>query len=275
MTRRGRWRIWSVTLVQIAAVLTLLAPIVWLYVASFRTNLDIESGAIIPDSFSLDNFGHLFAQPIMLSALRNSVAVATCAAIVTTTFALLAAYSVTHFRFRGASSISGVLLVAQVIPTIVVIVPLVVIFRFAGLQDSLVGLMVAHLELALPVSFWLLRGYVRSVPRDIEDAATVDGCTRMSLLRYVIIPLAWPGIIAVGSFAFILSWGEYLVALSLITTENTKTLPLAMSTLFELHGLDIGMVSAAGVVISLPVALIFMVIQRQLVAGLTTGAVKG
>jgi ABC-type glycerol-3-phosphate transport system permease component len=272
-TRRLRW--WLLAPAQTGAVLLLLAPIVWLYVASFRTNLDIESGALIPATFTVDNFGRLFAQPIMLSALRNSFLVATSSALVTTTIALLAAFAVTHFRFRGASSISSILVLAQVLPTIILIVPLVVIFRIVGLQDSIVGLAVAHLELGLPVSFWLLRGFISAVPREIEEAATIDGSSRVGLLRHVILPLAWPGIIAVGSFAFILSWGEYLVALSLITSQDSKTLPLAMTTLFQLHGIDIGMVAAAGVLISLPVAVLFMFIQRQLVAGLAAGAVQG
>jgi ABC-type glycerol-3-phosphate transport system permease component len=132
-----------------------------------------------------------------------------------------------------------------------------------------------HLILALPIAFWLLRNFIDDLPREIEEAAAMDGCGQIGVLRHVVVPLLRPAIVAVGSFAFILSWGEYMVALSLLTSDEVKTLPLAMQTLFQLLGVDLGLIAAAGVLVSLPVAVLFLLVQRQLIAGLASGGVKG
>jgi ABC-type glycerol-3-phosphate transport system permease component len=275
MRRPSRVRTALVAILQLACVVTLLLPILWLYGASVRSELDIESGGFLPATFTLTHFADLVRQPVMLSAIPNSILVAGSSSLATTALALLAAYSVTSFRQRWSSSVSGLLFLAQILPTIVLVVPLVVLFSYVHLQDSILGLAVAYLIIGLPIAFWLLVTYLEQVPRDVTDAAAVDGCSRLGVLRLVILPLVMPGVVAVAAFAFILSWGEYLVALSLITSESSKTLPLAMQTLFQKHGVDFGLVAAAGVVISLPVAILFILIQRQLVAGLSAGAVKG
>lgn len=263
------------TALQLVVAAVLLMPILWLYVASIRPSLDTQTGGLIPASLTLDNFRHLFDQPVMLSALRNSFGVALFSAVVTTSMALAAAYSVSRFRYRGRRVVGTTVLVSQIVPTIVLIVPIVVLMRFLGLSNSLQGLALVHLILALPIAFWLLRNFIDDLPREIEEAAQMDGCGQVGVLRFVVVPLLRPAIVAVGSFAFILSWGEYMVALSLLTSEDVKTLPLAMQTLFQLHGVDLGLVAAAGVVVSLPVAVLFLLVQRQLIAGLASGGVKG
>jgi len=272
MTRR---RTFFVAALQLLVAAILLFPILWLYEASFRPTLDIQTGGLIPASLSLDNYAHLLAQPLMLTALRNSFVIAAFSATVTTAMALAAAYSVSRFRFRGRWTVTGTVLITQVVPGIVVIVPIVVAMRFLGLADTLQGVAIVHLMLALPIAFWLLRNFIDDLPREIEEAALIDGCGQLALLRLVVLPLLRPAIVAVGSFAFILSWGEYLVALSLLTSQDVKTLPLAMQTLFQLHGVDLGLVAAAGVLVSLPVAVLFLLVQRQLIAGLASGGVKG
>jgi ABC-type glycerol-3-phosphate transport system permease component len=260
---------------QLLVAAVLLFPMLWLYEASFRSTFDIQSGGLVPASLSLDNYVNLFRQPVMIAGLRNSFAVAVFSAVVTTGVALAAAYAVSRFRFRGRRLVFGVVLITQVVPGIVVIVPIVVAMRLLGLADTLQGVAIVHLMLALPIAFWLLRNFIDELPREIEEAAFLDGCGQIGVLRHVVLPLLRPAIVAVGSFAFILSWGEYMVALSLLTSEDVKTLPLAMQTLFQLHGVDLGLVAAAGVVVSLPVAVLFLLVQRQLIAGLASGGVKG
>jgi ABC-type glycerol-3-phosphate transport system permease component len=259
---------------QIAAAVVFLAPIIWMYVASLRPNLDIRSGNPFPTRVSFDNFVHLFQLGIVPQAFLNSAIVALTSSVTVTAVSTLAAYGLSRFTFRGRGFAGGLLLAGQLVPGLVVLVPLVVAFRQLGLSDSLVGVTIAHLTLGIPIAVLLLRNYLADIPVALEEAAIVDGCSRVGALFRIVLPLLRPALAAVTAFSFILSWGEYVVALSLITTESKKTLPLAMQSLFQLYGVDLGVVMAFGVVISLPVAILFMFIQRSFVSNLGTGGVK-
>ncbi len=259
---------------QIVVAIVFLAPIIWMYVASLRPNLDIRSGNLLPASLSFDNYVHLFQLDIVPRAFLNSAIVAAISSVVVTVVSTLAAYALSRFAFRGRGFSGGLLLAGQLVPGLVVLVPLVVAFRQLGLGDSLVGVTIAHLTLGIPIAVLLLRNYLADIPVALEEAAIVDGCSRVGALFRIVLPLLRPALAAVTAFSFILSWGEYVVALSLITTDSNKTLPLAMQSLFQLFGVDLGMVMAFGVVISLPVAILFMAIQRSFVSNLGTGGVK-
>jgi ABC-type glycerol-3-phosphate transport system permease component len=259
---------------QILVAIVFLAPIIWMYVASLRPNLDIRSGNLLPASLSFDNYLHLFQLDIVPRAFINSAIVAAISSVVVTVVSTLAAYALSRFAFRGRGFSGGLLLAGQLVPGLVVLVPLVVAFRQLGLGDSLVGVTIAHLTLGIPIAVLLLRNYLADIPVALEEAAIVDGCSRVGALFRIVLPLLRPALAAVTAFSFILSWGEYVVALSLITTDSNKTLPLAMQSLFQLFGVDLGMVMAFGVVISLPVAILFMAIQRSFVSNLGTGGVK-
>jgi ABC-type glycerol-3-phosphate transport system permease component len=272
MSARGRTV--ALAVAQLAVLVIVLLPILWLYVAALRTNGDIRSGRLLPGGLTLANFGHLFSATGFPRAFVNSTLVALSVAMVTTLTAAMAAYSLARFSFRGRGAVGILLLGAQMVPTLVVLVPLIVVLREAHLANTLQGLALAHLTLGIPVATWLLRSYIEDLPRELEEAALVDGCSRWGALRHVVIPLLRPGIAAVAVFAFILSWGEYLIALALLTGEDTKTLPLAMQGLFELHDIDLGALMAFGVAISLPVALLFAAVQRHLVSGLTAGGIR-
>jgi ABC-type glycerol-3-phosphate transport system permease component len=274
LTVRRNRRTSLVATAQIAAAVVFLAPIIWMYVASLRPNLDIRSGDPFPSRVSLDNYVHLFQLGIVPQAFLNSAVVAAVSSVVVTVVSTLAAYGLSRFTFRGHSFSGGLLLAGQLVPGLVVLVPLVVAFRQFGLADSLVGVTIAHLTLGIPIAVLLLRNYLADIPVALEEAAIVDGCSRVGALFRIVLPLLRPALAAVTAFSFILSWGEYVVALSLITTDSNKTLPLAMQSLFQLYGVDLGVVMAFGVVISLPVAILFMFIQRSFVSNLGTGGVK-
>lgn len=259
---------------QLAAGAIFLSPIIWMYVAAFRPNLDIRSGELIPKHLSLANFQHLFELSFVPEAFLNSTIVAAVSSVVVTVVATLAAYGLSRFRFQGKALAGGMLLAGQLVPGLVVLVPLVVVFRQLGLADSLVGVTIAHLTLGIPIAVLLLTNYLGDIPVALEEAAIVDGCSRVGALFRIVLPLLRPALAAVTAFSFILSWGEYVVALSLITTEEKKTLPLAMQSLFQLYGVDLGEVMAFGVVISLPVAVLFMFIQKSFVSNLGMGGVK-
>ena len=271
--RRSR-RIALIASAQVVVAIVFLAPIIWMYVAFLRPNLDIRSGDLIPTHLSLDNFVHLFQLGIVPQAFLNSAVVAGISSVVVTVVATLAAYSLSRFSFRRRGLVGGFLLAGQLVPGLVVLVPLVVAFRQLGLGDSLVGVTIAHLTLGIPIAVLLLRNYLADIPVALEEAAIVDGCSRIGALFRIVLPLLRPALAAVTAFSFILSWGEYVVALSLVTTDSNKTLPLAMQSLFQLYGVDLGVVMAFGVIISLPVAILFMFIQRSFVSNLGTGGVK-
>jgi len=272
-TRRARQTIF-VAGAQTVAALVFLAPIVWMYVASLRPDLDIRSGNPVPTRVSLDNFVHLFELDIVPQAFLNSAITAAISSVIVTIVSTLSAYALSRFRFRGRGFTHGFLLAGQLVPGLVVLVPIIVAFRQLGLADSLVGLTIAHLTLGLPIAVLLLRNYLAEIPVALEEAAIVDGCSRIGALFRIVLPLLRPALVAVTAFSFILSWGEYVVALSLITTDDKKTLPLSMQYLFQLYGVDLGVVMAFGVVISLPVAVLFMFIQRSFVSNLGTGGIK-
>jgi ABC-type glycerol-3-phosphate transport system permease component len=274
LRRRHRSRVIWVATAQFAAVLVFLAPILWMYVASLRPSLDIQTGSLIPTQISLDNYEHLFQLGIVPRAFLNSALVAAVSSTVSTVVSILAAYALDRFRFRGRGVAGGLLLAGQLVPGLVILVPLVVALRQAGLGDSLIGLIIANITIGIPIAVLLLRNYIADIPPALEEAAIVDGCTRTQALRRIVLPLLRPAIAAVFAFSFILSWGEYVMALSLITSDQNKTLPLAMQSLFQLYGVDLGLVMAFGVVISLPVAVLFMFIQRSFVSNLSTGGVK-
>jgi len=272
--RRRTARTIAVATAQLLAVVLLLAPIIWMYLAAFGPNLDILNGGLLPKQWTLANFRSLLQLPGLGQAFLNSTIVATLSSLAVAIVAVLAAYGLTRFRFRGRVATVGVVLVAQLVPGLVILVPLVVAMRYLHLSDSLVGLAMVHLTGALPVGVLLFRNYLRDIPVSLDEAAMVDGCSRLGAVWHVILPLLRPGIAAVTAFSFILSWGEYLMALSLISSSNNFTLPLEMQQLFELHTTNVGEVMAFGVLISLPVAIAFMLIQRSLVSNLGAGGVK-
>jgi len=259
---------------QVLVVLVLLLPMIWLYLGSVRTDLDLDKGGLLPHTFTLANFRSVFDEGFW-TAIRNSILVASVVAIVTTTFAALAAYGLARFSFRGRGPIMLVILAGQAIPGLVVLVPLVVALQRLHLTNSLVGLGLVYLPLGLPVSVYMLRSALLARPAEVEESAMVDGCSRVGVVRRIVIPLLRPSIVAVGAFTFTLSWGEYLFALSLLTGNSVKTVPLALQDLFSLYTLPIGTILAGGVLVSFPVVVIFLAVQRHLVSGLVAGATKG
>lgn len=273
LARRHRIRIGGVAVAQLFAIMVFLAPIIWMYVASLRPSLDIQT-SLVPRTLSLDNYVRLFRLGIVPRALLNSAIVAAVSSVISTTVSTLAAYALARFTFRGRGLTGGLLLAGQLVPGLVILVPLVVALRQVGLADSLLGLTIAHVTIGIPIAVLLLRNYIADIPAALEEAAVVDGCTRVGALVRIVLPLLRPALAAVLAFSFILSWGEYILALSLITSDSSKTLPLEMQSLFQRYGVDLGLVMAFGVIISLPVAVLFMFIQRSFVSNLSLGGVK-
>ncbi len=253
----------------------MLLPILWVFVASIKPDQDIMSGSLISGSFTLKHFEGILARTDFLIALRNSLIVGGVTAVATLILAVPAAYSLSRFKYLGRDIIGFLILGTQMLPAVAVIVPIVMIARSLGLTNSLGALAFIHLSLGLPIAVWMLKGYVDSVPVELEEAALIDGCSRLGALYRITFPLIRPAVVAVGTFAFVLSWGEFLMALSLITKVEVKTLPLALQTLFDPYSFSWGEVMAGGVVIAAPVVILFLMFRNQIVGGLSAGGVKG
>jgi len=253
----------------------ILLPIIWVFIASIRPDADIMSRSLFPNQVTLDHFREIFERSDFLIALRNSLIVGGVVAVCTIVIAVPAAYSLSRFTYRGRDVIGFVILATQMLPAVAVLVPLVVIIRSLGLANTLTALTFTHLALGLPIAVWMLKGYIDAVPRELEEAAVIDGSSQLGAMVRITLPLIRPAVIAVGTFAFVLSWGEFLLALALITSAEVKTLPLALQTLFDPYSFSWGVVMAGGVVIAAPAVLLFLLFRNQLVGGLTAGGIKG
>lgn len=261
--------------ITIVAVFLLLAPIAWVFLASIRPDGEIMSASLLPKSVTLQHFVSLFHRTDFMIALGNSLIVGLVVALLTVAIAVPASYSLSRFRYAGHDGLAALILGTQMLPGVAVLVPVVVIVRSLGLTNTLTALIFVHLALGLPIAVWMLRGYIDSVPRELEEAAMIDGTGQVGAMLRITFPLIRPAVVAVGTFAFVLSWGEYVMALALISKTEVKTLPLALQTLFDPYSFSWGEVMAGGVVIAAPTIILFLMFRNQLVGGLTSGGVKG
>lgn len=277
ISRRPRLRSFALDALSVAVVGVFVFPIVWLYLTALKPREQMFGGplAILPTEVTLANFERIWTAVGFQAAFRNSLIVAGASALIVTFAGLCAAYSLSRFRYRGSGAFSGAILAVQMLPGIVIVAPLVLTLRQLGLTDRLLGLTIAYLLLGLPIATWMLKGYMDDIPRDLDEGATIDGASPLQVLLQIILPLMAPATVAVAAFAFLLAWGEYLFALSLMTSSDSRTLPLALQAAFGQFTIDWGMLTAGGVIISLPPAILFLYFQRYLVGGLTSGSVKG
>ena len=264
-------------LLTIVMVLLLIFPIIWLFLTALKTEKDMfgDPYSLIPHSITFDNFTRMWSSAGFQDAFRNSLIVASMTAVIVTSVAFAAAFSLSRFRYRLNGTFANMILAVQMIPGIVLVVPLISTLRRVSLTDNLTGLVLTYLLIGLPIATWMLKGYLDEIPRDLDEAALVDGASSTQVLRQILFPLMAPASVAVGAFVFLLSWGEYLFAVSLITSTDKKTLPLALQGAFGQYSVDWGMLLAGGAIICLPPALLFIFFQRFLVGGLTAGGVKG
>ena len=210
-----------------------------------------------------------------LRLLRNSAVVAVATVVVTVGVGTLAAYAAARLQFFGKRTINTAMVLVYLFPAIVMAIPLFVLFSAIGLRDSLVGLMIVYLAQTIPVALYMLRSYFQSVPVEVEESALIDGCSRLSLIGRIVLPLAAPALVAVGLYVFMIAWNEFLYALLFLTqSQELWTLPLGLQQL-DNQEIPKTVLMAGAVIISLPIIIIFFVAERFLVEGLTAGSVKG
>jgi ABC-type glycerol-3-phosphate transport system permease component len=284
MRRRAMRRL----LLLVGAVLVLgwsLAPIVWILIASITPEHQTTTvGAMWQSSRAVEYFPHhptlanyvaLFDTVPFGIYSRNSAIIATGSMALALTVGSLGGYGFVRFRFRGRSPMLSAMLMAYMIPSVVLLVPLMVLFRRYGLINTYLGMILAEATITAPFVLLLMINYFASLPAELEEQAQVDGCTRLGALIRVVVPLALPGLVSGGLLAFIMTWNDFLFAYLFTTSDSVKTLPVIMR-LFALGEPAVWGVSAAGALLAtLPVAALFLIFQRMLISGLAAGAVKG
>ena len=262
-----------------AAILFVLTafPFFWMISTSFKPlrEIFVYPPYFLPKELTLANFERLFEQTRFLIYFKNSVFVSTSAVVLTMTIASAGAYSLTRFRFYGREKIASLILFTYMFAPIMIIIPFYVLIKKIGIANTHLALIMAYTAFCLPFSLWLLRAFFQGIPMALEEAALTDGAGRIRAVIYVILPLALPGIIATGIFTFILAWNDYIFVRILITSDELKTLSVGIADLHNATVIDWGMIMSGGMLITIPVLVFFIFIQRYLIAGWGTGAVKG
>jgi len=283
--RRSQRIIFIMGLILILAIV--LAPMYWVVITSFKPASETEGGKLGNlgiSSFTLDNYKKiLLHNPLweayvgknILTSLKNSFLVALSATAVALVVGPLAAYALAMLSIKGKGLISGYVLFAYVFPPFILMIPLAISLAKMGLVDSLVGVGFAHLIISVPFTTWMLRGYFLAVPRELQDAALIDGCTKVGVLVRVVLPVSAPGLVTAAIFAFTQSWSELLFALVIVNSKELYTLPI-VTTMLKIGDVYIwGQLMATAVVAATPPVILYMFIQRYIVRGLMAGAVKG
>jgi len=259
-----------VLLATIAVLFFMVYPIVYVFYGSFK-----PAGGMLGESagFTLANYRRIFASGFFLFT-RNSLVICLAATALSTFASVCAAYVFSRFDFRGRRVLFGVVLLGQVFPWIVLVNPLFVAFARWNLTNSYVGMIFCYTAFTIPFSVYMLTGYLATVPRTLDEAATIDGASRWAIVWRIVFPIMLPGIVATATYAFLLCWTEYLFALAFLTQTAMKTLPLGLYQFFGDDRVDWGAVMAASAIATLPTIVLFLPLQSRLASGLAAGAVK-
>jgi ABC-type glycerol-3-phosphate transport system permease component len=273
--RRPSTRWWPVA-AQILLLLLVAIPLLWMLSVSFKPPAEPFRipAQLWPDDPTWANYASAL-RPEFRRYLLNSGVVSLATIAVSVTAALLAAYALSRFRIRGGRAVLLFIIVAQMFPAATLIIPIFEIVRALELLNTYVALVAAYVTITLPVATWMILGFVQNIPRDMEQAAMVDGATRLQAFWHVVVPAARPGIAASAVWIAVVVWQELLFALSLTTSQDMRTVSVGLNDFIGQYGVRWGELMAGSVVMSIPVVLLFGVLQRHFVAGLTQGASKG
>jgi multiple sugar transport system permease protein len=261
----------------VACTLLMLAPLVAMAVASVSPHRVMvrEKLALSPTVWSLENYRRVFRDSTFVGSVANSSKVALTVTLLAVPLAFAGGYALARYRSRGTRLVGLALLASQMLPAIMLAIPLYVLLAKLRLIDTHTALIIAYTTFALPFTTWMLRGFFEGIPREIEECALVDGCSRQRMLWRIVLPISLPGLAAAAILVFLLAWNEYLFAMLLIHSENLKTFPVTLTTFTSRWRVDYAALAAASVIVSVPVATVFLLLQRYLVSGMTAGAVKG
>jgi multiple sugar transport system permease protein len=270
--RKAKW-----ALIDVIVVVYALVPVLWIVSLSFKSKDTLTDGNFIPRSWTLENYTEIFATTEFVRALINSIGIAVIATFIAVVLGTMAAYAVARLDFPGKRALIGVSLLIAMFPQVSLVTPLFNIERELGLFDTWPGLILPYITFALPLAIYTLSAFFREIPWELEKAAKMDGATPAQAFRKVIAPLAAPGVFTTAILVFIFCWNDFLFAISLTSSEAARTVPAALAFFTGASQFEdpTGTISAAAVVITIPIVFFVLFFQRRIVAGLTSGAVKG
>jgi multiple sugar transport system permease protein len=275
--RAGASRATGWTVVNILVILYALFPVLWILSLSLKSSATVKDGKLIPSEITFENYQAIFQGNAFSSALINSIGIGLITTLIAVVIGGMAAYAVARLDFPGKQLLVGVALLIAMFPQISLVTPLFNIERALGLFDTWPGLIIPYITFALPLAIYTLSAFFREIPWDLEKAAKMDGATPGQAFRKVIAPLAAPGIVTAAILVFIFAWNDLLLALSLTATERAITAPVAIANFTGSSQFEepTGSIAAGAMVITIPIIIFVLIFQRRIVAGLTSGAVKG
>ncbi|HVW16827.1 MAG TPA: carbohydrate ABC transporter permease [Solirubrobacteraceae bacterium] len=261
----------------LATIVFCLFPFYWMINTSLKTGAELSAGRLFPLHPSLDNYSSIFRNGDFTTALKTSAIDSGAATIIALVIGSFAAYALARLRFRGKFPILALILSISTFPPIAIAAPVFKLWTDVGLYNTYIGLVLPFLTFVLPLTIYILTSFFREIPRDLEEAALVDGATHFQAFRKVVLPLAAPGLVTAGLLAFIFAWNEFLLSITLTSSASRRPVSAAIAffTGSQQFEIPLGTISAATVVITVPLIVLVVVFQRRIVAGLTAGAVKG
>jgi ABC-type glycerol-3-phosphate transport system permease component len=261
----------AIIAVTLLILVFLVYPTAWVLMASFRTpeTMFAASGFV----FTLDNYRRLLASEFA-GAILNSLLLCLASVVISTFVSVIAAYVFSRKRFRWKSLIFGSVMLGQTFPWIILVTPVFILFAKLGLLNSHLGMVFVYVAVSIPFSIYLLVGYLESIPRSLDEAAIIDGCSQFEVIWRIIFPIMLPGIVATATYAFLLCWSEYLFALAFLSDTAKKTMPLLLAGYFGENVVEWGNVMAGSALTTLPTLLLFLPLQARMTSGLAAGSVK-
>ncbi len=265
------------TLVILILTVVLILPFLWMISTSFKEadEIFLEIPKWLPSEFSFKNYGEIWNRGYFKTYFVNSLIISFATMGISLIVAMFAGYGISRFRFHGRTFFSVVLIVVQMFPSMLLLIPMYMIMSKLGLLNTHLSMVIAYTTFAMPFCAWMIKGYFDTIPVSLEEAARIDGCGRLRILFKIIMPLAAPGIVTVAMFAFILSWQEYMYALTFARTEEMRTITVGIALMQGQHGsVNWGQIMAGSVLACLPGLLLFTYLEKYLVQGFTMGAIK-
>jgi ABC-type glycerol-3-phosphate transport system permease component len=255
----------------LAVIFVLVYPTAWIFIASFRTPETMF--AVRGWVFTIDNYVHLLGSGFA-HAIFNSLFLCASSVALSTVVAVVAAYVFSRLRFHGKRPLFAAVMLGQTFPWIILVTPLFILFARLGLLNNYLGMIFVYVSVSIPFSIYLLVGYLEAVPRSLDEAAILDGCSQFQVIWRIVFPIMLPGVVATATYAFLLCWSEYLFALAFLTQTDLKTMPLLLSAFFGENVVEWGNVMAGSALMALPTLLLFLPLQTRMASGLAAGAVK-